>query len=200
MINPMVNGFRLFHFTNGGFPMKLKWAWALAFFWGSLPLQAEMIQGDGYSFLLSAPLGWVLDQHLAAEAEADVVLYPQGTTYQNAASVLTVNATFQGKDFKDLKNLIQQDEEDIRQQNPKFSAQQGPVLQTRYQKPAPLFFYLHLKGGGGEAVAYVEEKDRVMIFTLSSSSEQILREDLPALQETVESYESIGGESGETLE
>jgi hypothetical protein len=34
-----------------------------------------------------------------------------------------------------------------------------------------------------------------MIFMMSSSNEQILHEDLPALQETVESYESTG-ESG----
>jgi hypothetical protein len=171
--------------------MKLKWAWALVVFWGAMPLQAEMINGDGYSFFLSAPLGWVLDRHLAAEAEADVALYPQGTTYQNAASVLTLNATFRGEDFKDLKGLMRQDEEDTRQQNPKLSVRKGPVLQTRLQKPASLFFYLGLKGGGCKAVAYLEEKDRVMIFTLSSSNEQILYEDLPALQETVESYESM---------
>lgn len=179
--------------------MKLKWAWFLIVFWGALPLQAEMIQGDGYSFFLSAPLGWVLDLHLAEETEADVVLYPQGATYQNASSILTVNAAIQGEDFKDLKDLVRQDEEDARQQNPKLSVQKGPLLQTRFQKPVPLFFYSGLKDGGGEAVGYLEEKGRVMIFILSSSNEQILREDLPALQETVESYESMGEEASETL-
>ena len=178
-------------FKNGGSPMNLRWAWALVIFWGAMPLQAEMIQGNGYSFFLSAPIGWVLDQHLAAEAEADVVLYPQGATYQNAASVLTVNAAFQGEDFKNLKDLIKQDEEDTRQQNPNLSVRKGPVLQSRFQKPVSLFYYLGLKGGSCEAVAYLEEKDRVMIFTMSSSNEQILSEDLPALQETVESYESM---------
>ncbi|HTC19759.1 MAG TPA: hypothetical protein VK859_02860 [bacterium] len=180
--------------------MKTIVSFGLALFFLALPLRAEMIQGDGYSFFLSAPMGWVLDETMAADAEADAVLYPQGTTYQSAASVLTVSAAFKGDGFKDLADLMRQDEADSRQQNPEFSLQKGPLLQTRLQKKVLLYFYLGLKDGGCEAVAYLEEKDRVMIFMLSSSSEQILREDLPALQETVESYESTGEDSRENPE
>ncbi len=172
----------------------------LTFFLMAAPLRAELIQGDGYSFFLSAPIGWVLDQHMAADSETDVVLYPQGATYQTAASILTVTAAFKGDGFKDLKDLIGQDEADGRQQSPGFSVQKGPVLRTRLQKPVSLFLYLGLRDGGCEAVAYLEEKDRIMIFMLSSSNEQILHEDLPALQETVESYESISPGTGENPE
>jgi hypothetical protein len=180
--------------------MKTTLSLGLTLFLLALPLRAEMIQGDGYSFFLSAPVGWVLDRTMAEDAEADVVLYPQGTTYQSAASVLTVSAAFKGDGFKDLADLMQQDAEDSRQQNPLFTLQKGPLLQTHLQKRALLFFYLGLKDGGSEAVAYLEERDRVMIFMLSSSSEQILHEDLPALQETVESYESTGESDRESLE
>jgi len=158
----------------------------------------EMIQGDGYSYFLSAPVGWVLDKSLAAEAESDVVLYPQGTTYQNAGSIITVNVVFKGDGYKDLQDLIQKDEADGRQQNPHFKVQRGPSLTGRFQKNLPLYIYSGLKDGGWEAAAYLEEKDRVLIFVLSSSSGPILHEDLPALQETAASYETLG--DGRTLE
>jgi hypothetical protein len=127
------------------FPSSERWmkpilSFGAALFLFTAPLRAEMIQGDGYSFFLSAPAGWVLDRTMAVDAEADVVLYPQGTTYQSAASVLTVSAAFKGEGFKDLGDLVRQDEEDSRQQNPDFSIRKGPVLQTRLEKRAVLFF------------------------------------------------------------
>ncbi len=177
---------------------KMKYV-GLAFLLSAAPLSAEMVQGGGYSFFLSAPVGWVLDKSMASDAEADAVLYPQGTTYQNAPSVLYVSVADKGDGFKDLNDLIRQDESSARQQNPLILIQNGPFLQTHLKKSVPLFLYFGYKDGSGEAVAYVEEEDAVVVFTLTSSSEQILREDLPALQAAVDSYEFIG-ESGEGLE
>lgn len=157
----------------------------------ALPLQAEMIQGSGLSFFLSAPAGWVLDKSMAAQAESDAVLYPQGTTYQNAPSVLYVSVVDKGEGFKDLADLKQQDETSARQNNPGFHLQNGPLLQTYLKKSVPVFLYLGLKDGSSEAVAYVEEAEAVVVFTLTSTNEQILHEDLPALQSAVGSYESM---------
>ena len=83
---------------------------------GALPGRAEMIQGGGFSFFLSAPVGWVLDKSMASDAEADAVLYPQGTTYQNAPSVLYVSVVDKDGGFKDLGDLERQDESSARQQ------------------------------------------------------------------------------------
>ena len=164
----------------------------LVFFLIVSPLRGEMIQGDGYSYFLTAPLGWVLDKSIAADAEADAVLYPQGSTYQNSESVLTVSGAFKGDGFKDLKDWIKKDEEEGRQQNPYFESRKGPYLHTRLQKSVSLFIYSGFKDGGCQAVGYLEEQDLIMIFILSSSNAGILNEDFPALQETVESYESMG--------
>ncbi len=172
--------------------MSLKLAIGLTVFLLAGCLGAESVRGEGYSFFLDAPAGWVLDKSMASDAEADAVLYPQGTTYQNAPSVLYVSVAVKGDGFKDLKDLLGQDEDSARQQNPKFHVQNGVVLQTRLKKSASLYLFLGFKDGTAQAVAYVEEADVVVAFTLSSSNEQILREDLPALQETVDSYEFIG--------
>lgn len=172
--------------------MNLKTIIGLAAFLSAGCLGADMIQGDGYSFFLSAPAGWVLDKDLASDAESDALLYPQGTSYQNAPSVLYVSVAVKGDEFKDLKDLMQQDEDSARQQNPGFHLQNGPLLHTHLKKSVPLYLYLGFKDGTTEAVAYVDEPDMVVIFTLSSSNEQILHEDLPALQATVDSYEYIG--------
>lgn len=152
------------------------------------PLCGEMVQGEGYSFFLTAPIGWVLDKDRASAEEADALLYPQGSTFQNAPSILYVSVAVKGDGFKDFKDLLRQDEEAARLQNPHLRLQNGPLLQTRLKKNVPLFLYLGLKGGGGEALVYVEEKEMVVIFTLVSSNEQILHEDLPALQAAVGTY------------
>lgn len=171
--------------------MKLLWIGAFIVFIYALPLKADMIQGDGYAYFLSAPLGWVLDKTIASDIEADCVLYPQGMTYQTAPSVITVSAAFKGDGFKDLNDLLRQDEEAGIHQNNKFSVKIGPTLRTHLQKILSLRFYEGFRDGGCEAVAYLEETDLVMVFMLASSNDQIMREDLPALQEVVESYDSI---------
>lgn len=172
--------------------MKLREILIGVLFLGAFPLRAEMIQGSGFSFFLSAPAGWVLDKTMASEAESDAVLYPQGTTYQNAPSVLYVSVMDKGGGFKGLADLEQQDEASARQNNPRFHLQSGPLLQTQLKKNVPVLLYLGLKDGSGEAVAYVEEAEAVVVFTLASTNEQILHEDLPALQASVESYEFMG--------
>jgi hypothetical protein len=187
MMGPAISGFK-----QGGIKMKAAWIARIGMlFLCAAPACSELITGDGYSFFLSAPLGWVLDKSLASEAEADVVLYPKGSTYQNAASILTVSAVIKGEGFKDLKDLLKHDEEDGRQQNPKFSVEKGPILRTHLEQSVLLYYYRGMKDGGSEAVAYLDEQDHIMLFVLSSSNESILHEDLPALQEAVESYQFI---------
>lgn len=177
--------------------MELRKILVGAFFLAALPLRAEMVQSSGFSFFLSAPAGWVLDKTMASQAESDAVLYPQGTTYQNAPSVLYVSVTPKGEGFKDLADLEQQDQSSAGQNNPRFHLQNGPLLQTHLKKSVPVFLFLGLKDGSGEAVAYVEEQGAVMVFTLTSTNEQVLHEDLPALQAVVDSYEFME-KSGET--
>lgn len=163
------------------------------------PMSAEIVEGNGYSFFLSAPAGWVLDKSVSSDDESDAVLYPQGTTYRNAPSLLYVSIALKGDGFKDLADLLHQDEEWGRQQGPHFHLRNGPRLQTRLKKGVPVYFYLGLKDGTSEATAYVDETDVIVVFTLSSANEQILHEDLPALQTAVESYEFIG-KTGENME
>ena len=171
----------------------------LILFWTAIPLNADIVEGNGYSFFLSAPLGWVLDKSVSSDDESDAVLYPQGTTYRNAPSILYVSIALKGDGFKDLPDLLQQDAQWGSRQGSQFHLRNGPRLQTRLKKAVPVYLYLGLKDGTSEATAYVDEKEVVVVFTLSSSNEQILHEDLPALQTAVESYEFIG-KSGENLE
>ena len=172
---------------------------ALALFLAAAPLGAEIVEGNGYSFFLSAPLGWVLDKSVSSDDESDAILYPQGTTSRNAPSILYVSIALKGDGFKDLPDLLRQDAQWGSRQGPRFHLRNGPRLQTRLKKGVPVYFYLGLKDGTSEATAYVDETGVVVVFTLSSSNEQILHEDLPALQAAVESYEFIG-KSGENPE
>lgn len=156
-----------------------------------LPLRAEWVQGEEFSYSLDAPIGWVLDRSMASQAEADLVLYPQGSSYYKADSVITLSSYGLGGNLKTLDDLIQKDEKDGKKSNPKMEVQKGPLLSTKKMRPVPLYFYLKLKDGTCEAVAYVQEDSRVMLFVLSCPNPQVLHEDLPALQETVGSYEAL---------
>jgi hypothetical protein len=159
--------------------------WALA-----LPLRAEWIEGDGYSYSLDAPIGWILDKSMAAQAEADLVLYPQGSSYYKADSIITLSSYEYSGNVKTLQDLIQKDEKEGKTSEPKMVVQKGPILLTKQLHSAPLYFYSKLKGGGCEAVVYVEQDSRVILFVLSCPNLQVLHEDLPALKEAVGSYES----------
>jgi hypothetical protein len=157
----------------------------------ALPLRAEWIRGDDFSYSLDAPIGWVLDRSMAAQAEAELVLYPQGSSYYKADSVITLTSIELGGNIKTLGDLIKKDEKDGKASNPKMEVQKGPLLRTKKMGPVPLYFYLKLKDGTCEAVAYIQEDNRVMLFVLSCPNSQVLHEDLPALQETVSSYEAL---------
>lgn len=160
------------------------------------PAWGEWIQGNGFSYSLDAPIGWVLDRSMASQAEADLVLYPQGSSYYKADSVITLTTFELGGNTKTLDDLIQKDEKEGKASNPQMTVQRGPLLRTKQMRSARLYFYLKLKDGTCQAAAYVEEDSRVMLFVLSCPNAQVLHEDLPALQETVGSYEALPDKDG----
>ncbi|HVZ81363.1 MAG TPA: hypothetical protein VHE12_11305 [bacterium] len=157
----------------------------------ALPLRAEWIQGDGFSYSLDAPVGWVLDRSLASQVEADLVLYPQGSSYYKADSVITLSTFGLGGKVKTVQDLVQKDAQDGKASNPKMEILKGPILSTKQLRSVPVYLYTRLKDGTCEAVAYVGEEDRVILFVLSCPNVQVLHEDLPALKETVGSYGSL---------
>lgn len=152
-----------------------------------LPPGSQRVKGDGFSFYITAPLGWVLDLEAGKSLESDAVLYPKGTRYGDAPSVLYATAQERGKG-KDLAEIIQLDFNGTKSQNPRLSMEKGPTLYSLLQKPAQVRFYNGFKDGHWEAVAYLEEEEVLMTFVLSSSDEKIFHEDLPALQVLVASY------------
>lgn len=153
-----------------------------------LPDGMQRIKGDGFSYFIAPPLGWVLDLESAKSADSDAVLYPKGTHYDNAPSVLYTSAFVPAKGKK-LEELIAEDLNLSRAQNPGLSMEKGPTLYTRFQKPVPLRYYSGFKDGHLEAAAYLAEADVIVTFVLSSSDQQVFNEDLPALQALVASYE-----------
>lgn len=152
-----------------------------------LPPGSQRVKGDGYSFYITAPMGWVLDLEAGKLLDSDAVLYPKGTRYDDAPSVLYASAAQRDKG-KNLAELIQLDFNGTKSQNPRLAMEKGPTLYSLLQKPAQVRFYNGFKDGHWEADAYLEEEDVIVTFVLSSSDEKIFHEDLPALQVLVASY------------
>ena len=158
--------------------------------------RSQSIRGEGGTFRVTPPWGWVLDRGMGKTVETDAVLYPKGTTYKDAPSVLYVTAA-PSDGAPDLKSFLKRELKELKSENPKLKVEEGPVLATRLLKPSPVRFYSGFKDGHFEAVAYVSERGFTMVFVLSTSDEKVLQEDLPALQALAASYEALRGEQEE---
>jgi len=156
----------------------------------ALTTHDRIIRTDEGNFMVSEPLGWLLDLHPAGVEEAVAVLFPKGTSLQTAPSVIYIS-TFNKDDqgFKDLGTWVEKDEAEVRQAGPQVEVKLGPLLYTRLHKTAVTRFYLDEPKKQFEGAVYIEEKDLVIRLSLESGDGKIFNEDLPALQELVASYE-----------
>src|SRR5438105_3970138 len=117
---------------------------------------AGLVYGDGYSFLVTPPPGWILDNHAGVDQGLYAVLYPEGKTWENATTAMYVN-TAERKRGARLEEFVASDAKD-------FSRQVGGRVQVKAMPPlalasgakAPVRLFAGDRWGNHEAVAYVE--------------------------------------------
>jgi hypothetical protein len=155
--------------------------------------QALIVEGDDHLFLVAAPRGWVLDDTSGMGSRIRCVFYPHGQTWASAATVMYVNPLHgYGARTRTVSALIAEDEKEFLKRTPRGKVVPAPGMVTAGKKTAIVRYFSDDGGPPHEAVAYVPEKDLIMLVVLSSHTPGGFQQALGAYQSLVESYAWIG--------
>jgi hypothetical protein len=155
--------------------------------------RALIIEGDDHLFMVAAPPGWVLDDTSGMGSRIRCVFYPQGQTWATAPTVMYVNPLHGfGAKERTLASLVEDDEKAFRKRSPHGKVTEGGTIATTGKKTARVRYFSVDSGPPHEAVAYVPEKNLVMLLVLTSRSPQGFQQALAAYHSLVESYAWVG--------
>jgi hypothetical protein len=158
---------------------------------------ARIIEGDDHLFLVAAPEGWVLDDTSGMGSRIRCVFYPKGQKWSTAATVMYVNPLHgYSARQRTMLTLIAEDEKAFKKRSPRGRITEGGTLPTgATNKLARVRYFAEDGGAPHEAVAYVPEKELIMLVVLSARSAQSFQQSLPAYRELVQSYAWVGSHS-----
>ena len=151
-----------------------------------------LIYGDGYSFLVTPPPGWILDAHAGAEQGLSAVFYPEGATWAKATTVMYVNTADRPPGVK-LDDFIATNARDFtRAAGPAARVSALPALAVASGTAVPVQSFSGDRKGNREAVAYIESPDVVVLVVLTSRKSTDFEAALPAFRSLVASWEHVG--------
>ncbi len=148
---------------------------------------AAIIYSDHGGFMISVPKGWVLDRATGQKMGTCCVLYPQGSSWDQAESVIYPNIA-EKQPGQTLPELMANDVAGFRQRFPKMNVVEAHDLPAGDSQLAKVRFYYGVNQGSYELVAYVDEPQVVALLVLSSRSKEAMGEALPAFREVLKSY------------
>jgi len=145
-----------------------------------------IVYGPKAAFNISAPEGWVLDNESGASQGLPCVLYPKGSSWQDAKTI--IYAKIAGTDFEDVSAFVAKAITEMKKTHgmPKEKVESGKTPDGR-----PFFIneYPATKTySQWERVAYVQLPKAVAYIVLSSRDEASYRKDSPALREVMKSF------------
>jgi hypothetical protein len=148
---------------------------------------AAIIYSDHGGFMISVPKGWVLDRTTGEKMGTCCVLYPQGSSWDQADSVIYPNIA-EKQAGQSLQQLMANDLDGFRQRFPKMNVVEAKDLPAGDSQLAKVRFFYGVNQGSYELVAYVDEPQVVALLVLSSRSKEALGEALPAFRQVLKSY------------
>jgi hypothetical protein len=160
--------------------------------------QALVIEGDDHLFMIAAPPGWVLDDTAGMGSRIRCVFYPKGQKWATASTVMYVNPLHGfGAKRRTVTTLMAEDEQAFRKRAPRgVITDAGTLVTSEKDKAARVRYFSEDGGPPHEAVAYVPDKDLVMLLVLSSHTPQGFQQALGAYRKLVESYAYVGSNRG----
>ncbi len=156
--------------------------------------KALVIEGDDHLFMVAAPNGWVLDDTSGMGSRIRCVFYPKGQKWANAPTVMYVNPLhgYTAK-TRTVSALISEDVRGFMKRAPQGRVTDaGRVATAATGKEAILRYFSEDGGPPREAVAYVPEKDLVMLIVLSSHTSAGFQKALPAYKDLLSTYAWVG--------
>lgn len=164
----------------------------------SIPAVAEIekkaIQSDnGFNFywwpILPNIDGWYQDEGSSYQYSANTQA-PDGKNFSNAESVIYAKALYKPRmpDTKSLEQFIKEDIEEFNKSQGKMTIEKSEPIKTKDNNTLETYKFSPVNEGNWERVAYGEEGDYYLVFTLSSRTEKGYRDTLPTFKEFIRNY------------
>ena len=169
----------------------------------AIPAFAEgttaLIYGDGFSYQVTSPVGWVLDTESGAADGLKPVFYPAGRTWANAPAVIYVHSIEREHDAK-LDAVIASEADNFRHVaggHPLVRVAPAVELESGAQVPIRLFSGDRF--GNHEAVAYLDGPDVVGLVVLAAHQQSDFNAALPAFRALVRSWRLVTAEEKQAV-
>ena len=133
---------------------------------------------------------WNFDE-MASRQNALKMFVPSGSTFANAETVMYAKANFKPRtpDTKALKSLIDNDVANIKTEAPGIKIEVMPPVTDGDGKSVQVVSFIPTGGQGNwEWVAYGEDGEYFLVFTVSSRTKLGLEKSLPAFKAMIASY------------
>jgi len=147
-----------------------------------------IVYTENLVFSLSAPEGWVLDNHSAVQQSLPAVLYPRGSSWKEGAAVMYPTSARKPASEHPLQDVIEETLGQFRAASPDLRVETLDRAPTGDARTAEVRKLSGERQGNVEAIAFIEEADRVVLLALSTRSEADFVAALPAFRQLVGSY------------
>lgn len=150
-------------------------------------LRSGIVIYDGFSFALTSPPGWTLDADGGSADGLAAVIYPEGSSWEKAQTVMYVNV-LRKHDSETVANVAQDDVLRFRSEDPKVAIEDAQPIEISPKRSAIVKHFFGQSPRNHEAVAYIENGSRIVIIALSSRTKDRFDAALTAFRTLVVSY------------
>ena len=141
--------------------------------------------------------GWEQDK-TASEGYGVNALVPKGESFSDSETIMYAKAHYKPQDPEcdSLEELMKNDQGHFKEEDPSIHIKQLDDISDGDGKKLKAFEFAPEKEGNWEVVAYGEEGDYYLIFTMSSRKESGYRTNLQTFKELLSNYkEKLGADS-----
>ena len=143
---------------------------------------------DGAGFFIDVPKGWVIDREAGKRGGTCCVYYPQGSTFNNADTIMYPNIATKGEGQRTLEEFMKADLARFLEHEPAMRYEDIKDIPLQNERIAKIRLFHGVNRGSSEAVAYVDEEKIISLFVMSSRNEKAFNESMSLFRSAVKTY------------
>jgi len=149
---------------------------------------SSLVYSEGGAFFVDPPNGWVIDREVGKQLGGCCVFYPQGSTWDNAETVMYPNIATKRQGQQSLAEFMKSDLDEFRKHDPGMTWEDAEDVPLKNNRVAKVRLFYGVNRGSSEAVAYVDEEKVIALVVLSSKSRKGLNQSIPLLRSALQTY------------
>ena len=149
---------------------------------------AAIVYAEGGGFMMSGPRGWIADRAVGERLGTCCVYYPEGSTWDNAETVMYPNIATKREGQKTLKEFMANDLAGFQKDNPEMTFTDGEPISLKDKRSALVRYFYGVNQKSFEAVAYIDQENVIALIVVSPKTQKGLSNAMPLLREVLQNY------------